>query len=314
MKGLDIVKAFLGSEKEDTLSTAKDSLPVDRVDRDALVQGLRDARVELATLRALNQTGAATSMITEGSEAKASTSSASSELNAECKSFVPAAQNAKGSASANASPKPVQTREEKPEADRVCVSMWGVKECPGTSDNECVRKHFPLCHSPLCFGRPDRRKACTEENGKWHGHQNAQYRAAVRADKKRKREATEKREFAEYKKWKHEGNWKTPSAQRGTHKNLKAQESKPRKEAAASKETKKKQTHNRAQGRGKWAQPRPGPQTLGDYFPSLPRPAQPGSVWGNPPQNTEWAPTQAAPANVQELLLGLKALLNSGVV
>ena len=311
MKGLDIVKAFLGSEKEDTLSSAKDSLPVDRVDRDALVQGLRDARVELATLRALNQTGAATSMITEGSEPKASTSSASSELNAECKSFVPAAQNAKGSASANASPKPVQTREEKPEADRVCVSMWGVKECPGTSDNECVRKHFTLCHSPLCFGRPDRRKTCTEESGKWHGHQNAQYRAAVRADKKHKREQTEKKEFAEYKKMKHKGNWKPPSAPRGTNKNLKAQGPKPSKE---SEETKRKQTHNHAQRRGKWAQPRPGPQTLGDYFPKLPSPAQPGSVWGNPPQNTAWAPTQAAPTSVQELLLNLKALLNSGVV
>ena len=314
MKGLDIVKAFLGSEKEDTLSTAKDSLPVDRVDRDALVQGLRDARVELATLRALNQTGAATSMITEGSEAKASTSSASSELNAECKSFVPAAQNAKGSASANASPKPVQTREEKPEADRVCVSMWGVKECPGTSDNECVRKHFPLCHSPLCFGRPDRRRACTEENGKWHGHQNAQYRAAVRADKKRKREATEKREFAEYKKWKHEGNLKTPSAQRGTH---------------------KPQPHGQKQGHGNqrkynpvhvrqqkgWRTPQ-GPRqlNLGDYFPPLPAPKK-KSVWATPvttPTQTAVAPlaqgSEEARIQVQKLLQGLGRLLSSGAI
>ena len=115
--------------------------------------------MELATLRASNQTTAATSVVTEGSEPKASTSSASSELNAATRSFLPAAENANGSVSANArvnaSPEPEQPREEKPETVRLCVSMWGVKECPGTSQNESVRKHFPLRHSPSRFGRPD---------------------------------------------------------------------------------------------------------------------------------------------------------------
>ena len=307
MKGLENVKAFLRSGSEDTLSTAKDILPSSEVDRDALIQALLEVRVELATLKASNRikTSASTSVVTGGSEPKASTPSASPELDAATPPFVPTAQNAK---------EPEQPREEKPESERLCVSMWGVKECPGTSVNECVRKHLPLCHSPLCFGRPDRRKTCTEENSKWHGHMNAQYRAAVRAEKKRKREENEKREFAEYKKMKHKGNLKTPSAPGGTHKHPKSQkESKPHKEAAASRETKKK-THNHAQSHGKWSQPRPGPRTIGDFFPNLPRPAQQGSVWGNPPPNTAWAPTPAAPTNAQELLLSLKALLNSGVV
>ena len=168
--------------------------------------------MELATLKASNRikTSASTSVVTGGSEPKASTPSASPELDAATPPFVPTAQNAK---------EPEQPREEKPESERLCVSMWGVKECPGTSVNECVRKHLPLCHSPLCFGRPDRRKTCTEENSKWHGHMNAQYRAAVRAEKKRKREENEKREFAEYKKMKHKGNLKTPSAP-GGHTNI----------------------------------------------------------------------------------------------
>ena len=115
--------------------------------------------MELATLRASNQTTAATSVVTEGSEPKASTSSASSELNAATRSFLPAAENDNGSVSANArvnaSPEPEQPREEKPETVRLCVSMWGVKECPGTSQYESVRKHFPLRHSPSRFDRPD---------------------------------------------------------------------------------------------------------------------------------------------------------------
>ena len=308
MKGINEIKLYLGSGNALSVQVAKDILPSTDVDRDALLHVLIDQQKELAALRAASASASV----------KASSAKASSELDAATPSFVPAAQNASGNGSGNGnarakndSQEPEQPREEKPEAERLCVSMWGVKECPGTSDNECVRKHFPLCHSPLCFGRPDRRKTCTEENNKWHGHMAAQYRAAVRADKKHKREQTERKEFAEFKKMKHKGNWKPPSAQRGTNKNLKAQEPKPPKE---SKETKRKQSHNHAQRRGKWAQPRPGPQTLGDHFPNLPRPAQPGSVWGNPPQNTAWAPTQGAPTSVQELLLSLKALLNSGVV
>ena len=94
MKGLESVKAFLCSKNEDTLSSAKDSLPSSEVDRDALIQALLEVRVELATLRASDQTSASTSGVTERSKPRALTSTAAqSELKATAAEFVQAAQN-----------------------------------------------------------------------------------------------------------------------------------------------------------------------------------------------------------------------------
>ena len=118
MKGLERVKAYLCSKEEDTLSSVKDTLPSNEVDRDALIQALREARVELATLRASDQTSASTSVVTERSEPKASTSKAAqSELKVSAPKFVPAAQNVASS--------------EKSEQEKMCKSMWGKTTCPG---------------------------------------------------------------------------------------------------------------------------------------------------------------------------------------
>ena len=57
---------------------------------------------------------------------------------------------------------------EKREEDRLCVSMWGKRACPGLP--ECKRKHLPLCDKTTCFGNPENRRACAETDGKWHGH------------------------------------------------------------------------------------------------------------------------------------------------
>ena len=214
-------------------------------------------------------------------------------------------------------------REEKPPHERLCRSMWGYKECPRNNGEECERKHLSICDRPTCYGNVDARATCQERTGKWHGH----IKAALVVQKKRERQEAknraaqeEQRKFREWQKMQ-KGPAPGNSAKSKGHKgDPKGRQQKPTQQNGRNghpgqqRGWKQPGHHQRAQSRGSWEQPRPGPRILGDYFPNLPGPAQPGSVWGNPPPNTAWAPPPAAPTNAQELLLSLKALLNSGVV
>ena len=190
MKGEDVIKAFLSSGKD--LSACKDALPHQEVDREALIKVLVQLHLENLALKA--------NMPSESSEASTSALSAAaiseqmpSKLSVAANPFEPSAQEVVSA----------QKPEEKPEKDKLCPSMWGVKPCPGRST--CVRTHLTLCNNPTCFSNEDQHKACSAgPNGKWHGH----VRAAIRAEKKRMREVTEKREFLA---WKKQGNGKPPS-------------------------------------------------------------------------------------------------------
>ena len=40
---------------------------------------------------------------------------------------------------------PNEASTEKPDEQRLCPSMWGKKECPGTEQDPCKRLHLTLC-------------------------------------------------------------------------------------------------------------------------------------------------------------------------
>ena len=109
------------------------------------------------------------------------------------------------------------TGAEKKEEEKLCVSMWGKRACPGLP--ECKRVHLTLCDKATCYGNPENRKACAESNKMWHGH----IQAAIRAQKKHERQqALQKKDEAErkdylanlptYRAWKAQGNGQNPSS------------------------------------------------------------------------------------------------------
>lgn len=105
---------------------------------------------------------------------------------------------------------------EKKEEERMCVSMWGKKACPGLS--ECKRKHLPLCNKGTCYGNPENRRACAESDGMWHGHIQSAIKAQKKHDRQQalqKKEESERKEYLavrkDYRAWKAQGNGPNPS-------------------------------------------------------------------------------------------------------
>ena len=301
MKGLESVKAFLCSKNEDTLSSAKDSLPSSEVDRDALIQALLEVRVELATLRASDQTSASTSVVTERSKPRALTSTAAqSELKATAAEFVQAAQNVASS--------------EKSEQEKMCKSMWGKTTCPGLVPGaSCERVHIRWCSKPTCFLK-DSPEEMSKECNLWHGHM----RVALQKERARKKKETELKQFKTWKKQQDQGN----STAKGSRGKPQRGQQKPQthgQKQGHGNQGKHKQVHVRQQ-KG-WGTPqRPGPLNLGDFFPPLPPPTR-KSAWATPvttPTQPAVAPlalgSEAARIQVQQLLQGLGMLLSSGAI
>ena len=295
MKGLECVKSFLSSGSEDTLSAAKDSLPSSEVDRDALIQGLLEARLRASKLHekldALEaKLGRSEPHASTSAAAAASTRKAT--LNAATPAFEPTAQNVVQSAP------PSEKREE----DKLCVSMWGIKPCPGTASSECIRKHIPLCSNVICYGNEEVRKACANE-GKWHGH----IRGLLRAEKKNEKEREFKKDFA--KAWHERRNQPQGNSLRGP---LQSQQGQPQRDKAKGQKgptqpSRQKGPIQPRQQKG-WNQkpPGPGPRTLGDFFPA---PAPVGNAWARPlvtPQVTpQSAPPVSAGADAKQQILHL---------
>ena len=196
MKGLDIIKSFLEGGEPLT----EDSLPsrgTRVVDREALIHTIMSFH---KALRAASLDGQAVQELSVLKKANATTTSASPDGETTPGSGVPTAP----------------AGAEKKEEEKLCVSMWGKRACPGLP--ECKRVHLPLCDKATCYGNPENRKACAESNKMWHGH----IQAAIRAQKKHERQqALQKKDEAErkeylsdlptYRAWKAQGNGQNPS-------------------------------------------------------------------------------------------------------
>ena len=167
----------------------------------------------------------------------------------------------------------------KPEAERLCVSMWGIKPCPGTASSECLRKHIPLCSNVICYGNEEVRKACAN-GGKWHGH----IRGLIRAEKKNEKEREFKKDFA--KAWHERRNQPQGNSSRGP---LQSQQGQPQRDKAKGQKgpTQKGPTQPRRQKGWNQKPPGPGPRTLGDFFPA---PAPVGNAWARPLVTPQSAP------------------------
>ena len=221
-----------------------------------------------------------------GAEASAPPSHATAALSATATTFMPT----------------VEGRVIKPEAERLCVSMWGIKPCPGTASSECSRKHIPLCSNVICYGNEEVRKACANE-GKWHGH----IRGLIRAEKKNEKEREFKKDFT--KAWQERRNKPQGNSFRGP---MQSQQGQPQRDKA--KGQKGPTQPNRQKGpiqprqQKGWNQkpPGPGPRTLGDFFPA---PAPVGNAWARPlvtPQVTpQSAPPVSAGADAKQQILHL---------
>ena len=199
----------------------------------------------------------------------------------------------------------------KPEAERLCVSMWGIKPCPGTASSECLRKHIPLCSNVICYGNEEVRKACAN-GGKWHGH----IRGLIRAEKKNEKEREFKKDFT--KAWQERRNKPQGNSFGGP---LQSQQGQPQRHQAKGQKgpTQAKGQKGPTQAKGQkgptqprrqtgWNQkpPGPGPRTLGDFFPA---PAPVGNAWARPlvtPQVTpQSAPPVSAGADAKQQILHL---------
>lgn len=319
MKGVEEIKSFLKSGKD--FSASKDALPHPQVDREALIKVLMELHIENLALKANRPkvNGESPSVILAAGFTGESVA-VGTPMNAAANSFVPSAGGDESQANLpkvtpGESSSATMALTGKPESEKLCRVMWGKYPCPGEG---CTRVHLKWCASPKCLISEETSKQCKL----WHGH----LRVALQREKaKKKKEAVqraaeaEQREFKEWKKQRNPapGNSAKTKGHKGDPKGRlqkPTQQNGRNGQPGQQRGWKQPGHHQRAQSRGKWEQPRPGPRILGDYFPNLPRPARPGSVWGNPPPNTAWAPTTAAPTSAQELLLSLKALLNSGVV
>ena len=284
-----------------------------KANREAILQVAKDFRKELLTVTSLfrNETQEVTSLkeqmkglreelqeVTSLKEqvkslkAKLAPTSSSQSAGAEA-SAPPSHATAALSATATTFMPTVEGRVIKPEAERLCVSMWGIKSCPGTASSECLRKHIPLCSNVICYGNEEVRKACAN-GGKWHGH----IRGLIRAEKKNEKEREFKKDFA--KAWHERRNQPQGNSSRGP---LQSQQGQPQRDKAKGQ---KGPTQPRRQKGWNQKPPGPGPRTLGDFFPA---PAPVGNAWARPlvtPQVTpQSAPPVSAGADAKQQILHL---------
>ena len=215
MKGVDEIRSFLDSRKD--FSASKDALPHHQVDREALIKVLLDLHAENLALKA--------NMPRVNSTASGNTVAMAAGFDGTEPVLNPATPASRPTQSdAKNAPSTEPAREEKPESERLCRSMWGYKDCPRNSGEECVRQHLTICDRPTCYGNIDARATCQERTGKWHGHIKAalvmQKKRERQEAKNRKQEAEQKEFLAnrkEFLKWnKAQGNGVTPSM-RGKH-------------------------------------------------------------------------------------------------
>ena len=163
-------------------------------------------------------------------------------------------------------------KEEKPEEERLCPSMWGTKACVGR--DVCPRKHLDLCTDPVCYGNEEHRRSCA--SGLWHGHM----KGAIRAQKIREKKKAEERRLhllqskfqehqPEFQEWlKQKGNESRGSRGDPPRK-------KPPQKPAKNPPQQKQQA---SQGRGQPQHPQrrekqargPRPVTFGDFVPAPP--------------------------------------------
>ena len=276
MKGLDVVKSFLEGGEPLT----KDSLPsrgTREVDREALIHTILTFH---KALRASSLDGQALQELGVLKKANATTTQqpAVSAATAEITS-APAGEQSEQSHGDSS------RKEEKPEEELLCRSMWGMKACVGR--DVCLRKHLDLCVDPVCYGNEEHRKSCASgPNSKWHGHM----KGAIRANKIREKKKAEERrlqleqrmfqecrpEFQEWLKQKgneSRGNRGDPPRNKPTQKPAKNH---PQQRQQASQGRDHPQHHQRRenkQARG------PRPVTLGDFVPAPP-PAV--NAWSKP--------------------------------
>ena len=350
MKGLANVKSFLSSGKP----LSKDSLPACDVDRDALIHVMWELYNENTSLKAkvagapLNIAGAASPLNAAGTPLKAAGTSVPSNaagdmtpqnataaattsqsepngaaaLSASAATFVPqktSSEKAEDQKLAQNAATAEKAEDQKPESQRLCRSMWGYKECPKISGQECERKHLPICDRPVCYSSsPEQWKLCQETSEKWHGHIKAAHvtqKKRERLEAKNKKQEAEQKEYSANRKafleWnKNQGNGQTPSV-RG----------KPRKKTQEGHST---QSHkNKENPRG---QRRPAARRLGDFlpkrdFPPLPQrgghptyqpaPVPKKQAWAKP-VNTSQAALPGAREQILDLLKGINVLLRQG--
>ena len=236
-----------------------------------------------------------------------------STLSVAANSFVPSAKKNDSKSMATSAPT------EKSEAEKLCRSMWGYKECPRNNGEECERKHLSICDRPTCYGNVDARATCQERTGKWHGH----IKAALVVQKKRERQEAknrkqeaEKKDFLanrkEFLKWnKAQGNGGAPSARGNQQKNTPVV----------------KHVQKRENTMKPGTQRRPPNRSLGDFFPQGSFPPlqsqgypsfQPAPMPTNPawpkPVNTPQAVLPGAREQLQDILKNLNMLLLQGVL
>ena len=264
MKGKEAVYAFL--EANDTKEDLP-SLPSTEADRVAILT------VAMELFREV-----------KASKSTSSETTTHSELKASATPFVPN----------EASP-------EKPEEQRLCPSMWGKRECPGTDQDQCKRLHLTLCSKANCYVNEVTRKNCKQ----WHGHM----RAVLRHEKAKERKEAEKRQFEAWKKKKTSGNG--GKGHRGApHHQIKPQEHLKQKEGQGMKNLQRQKFK---------PAPKPRQPKLGDFMPA-PLPAVPawGSAWRHQTALAAAAPTGQAGTSelrqqIHRVLEMLQANLQSGV-
>ena len=263
MKGKEAVYAFLEANE----AKAKEdftSLPSAEADREAILTVAMELHRKVTTL-----------------ESTSSEPTHHPELKASATPFLP------GVAST-----------EKPEEERLCPSMWGKRECPGTDQDQCKRLHLTLCSNANCYVNEDTRKSCKE----WHGHM----RAVLRREKAKERAEAEKRQFDAWKKKKASGNGGKGHRGAPLHQN-KPQEHTKQREGQGPKYLQRQKFKPTS---------KPRQLKLGDYIPAPP-PAVPawGPTWRRPTAPPAAAPTgQAGTVELRQQIHDmLQMLLRSGV-
>ena len=301
MKGVKEIKLYLGSGQELSASLAKDILPASEVPRDALLHVILELHKELTTLKAnrpINAQPERAGETTTAAEASTPSNAArvTTPLNATTPPFQPAAQN--GAAAEN----PEGTRQ------RLCKSMWGRVECPGTG---CTGLHLRWCSKPTCAIDQEQSKSCNL----WHGHMRAlrhHERARKKKEAEQRKSEEEQRDFKAWQKERDQGNGK-----RGVRGPPNAKRPNP-------------QPHDQKQGprvrgeqRVQRRPPRPATRSLGDFFPPLPTrtqraptyvpaPMPAKSAWEKP-LHTNMATRPEARQQLQDILHNLGMILQSGV-
>ena len=140
MKGYDLIKVYLEKDGPLTVEEGEAALPYKEVDRAALIKMLLEYREKLKAYRPASTTQQPVS--------PATTAPPSAEASTDGPTGVQSEQSHGDSS----------RKEEKPEEERLCPSMWGTKACMGK--DVCPRKHLDLCVDPVCYGNEEHRKSC----------------------------------------------------------------------------------------------------------------------------------------------------------